>query len=133
MVVSELMSVDVLTITAQAPLQQAANEMRLAHINHLPVVDGVGGVVGVLSSFDVMRALAQGNVASSVSDVMTPQVVTARDDEPASDAAKRLKHHKISCLPVVDAGGKLVGLVTETDFVELAVQALAGHAVAARD
>jgi CBS domain-containing protein len=122
--VSELMAVDVLTIAADAPLQQAANEMRLAHINHLPVIDANGAVLGVVTSFDVMRAFAQGNASLSVGEAMSTPPVVARDSDSAVDAAHRLHSRRVGCLPVIDGDGKLVGLVTESDFVGFVEQAL---------
>jgi CBS domain-containing protein len=126
MQVTELMTNAVLTIRTDAPLEQAATEMRLGHVRHLPVVDLEGRVVGVLSSFDVMRALAQGNRLAQVRDVMSKQVVTVRDDSTASEAARQMRELKIGSLPVVDADGRLLGIVTETDFLEIAELALAG-------
>lgn len=126
MQVTELMTNAVLTIRTDAPLEQAATEMRLGHVRHLPVVDLEGRVVGVLSSFDVMRALAQGNRHAQVRDVMSKQVVTVRDDSTASEAARQMRELKIGSLPVVDADGRLLGIVTETDFLEIAELALAG-------
>lgn len=126
MQVTELMTNAVLTIRSDAPLEQAATEMRLGHVRHLPVVDLEGRVVGVLSSFDVMRALAQGNARAQVRDVMSKQVVSVRDESAASDAARQMRELKIGSLPVVDADGRLLGIVTETDFLEVAELALAG-------
>jgi CBS domain-containing membrane protein len=51
--------------------------------------------------------------------LMETNVVTIGPDAPASKAARLLGTHKIGCLPVV-AAGKLVGIVTEADFVSLA-------------
>ncbi|MBL8923650.1 MAG: CBS domain-containing protein [Myxococcaceae bacterium] len=126
MQVTELMTNAVLTIRADTPLEQAATEMRLGHVRHLPVVDLDGRVLGVLSSFDVMRALAQGNGRTQVRDVMSTQVVTVRDDTSASAAARQMRELKIGSLPVVDADGRLAGIITETDFLEVAELALAG-------
>lgn len=126
MQVTELMTNAVLTIRSDTPLEQAATEMRLGHVRHLPVVDLEGRVLGVLSSFDVMRALAQGNGRAHVRDVMSTQVVTVRDDTSASEAARQMREQKIGSLPVVDSDGRLTGIITETDFLEVAELALAG-------
>jgi CBS domain-containing protein len=69
-------------------------------------------VVSVLAGdgeqFDVLR----------VGDVMSRAVVTAREDEPLADALKRMRVHGIRRLPVVDAGGNLIGLLAFDDLVE---------------
>lgn len=132
MLVTELMTNAVLTIRADSPVEQAATELRLGHVRHLPVVDLEGVVLGVLSSFDVMRALAQGNARAHVSDVMSHPVVTVGEETRAADAAKLMRERKIGSLPVVDATGRLVGIVTETDFLEVAEQALGGKPLGRR-
>jgi CBS domain-containing protein len=125
LLVSELMSNDVLTITADAPLQKAEAEMRLGRIRHLPVVDGKGRLSGLLSISDLAKALAK-TPGKQVVDVMSVRVVSVRDDVPAADAARLMRQKKIGSLPVLDARGRLVGLLTETDFLEVAERALAG-------
>lgn len=123
--VSEVMTNDVLTISPDAPLEQAAAEMRLGRVRHLPVVDPRGRLVGLLSSFDVMKGLATRRGAQVV-DAMSLTVHSVREDAPAAEAAKRMRTKKVGSLPVVDARGALVGLVTETDFLRVAERALSG-------
>ncbi|MCA2981666.1 MAG: CBS domain-containing protein [Myxococcaceae bacterium] len=123
MLVSELMSSDPLTIPSVAPLQRAEAELRLSRIRHLPVVDAKGRLCGVLSAFDVAKALAK-TPGARVAEVMSAAVVTVREDVPASAAARLMLRRKVGSLPVVDATGALVGLLTETDFLRVAAQAL---------
>ena len=52
-----------------------------------------------------------------VNEIMTTDVVSVRDASTVEDAARLLAHHRISGLPVVDASGKLVGLITEYDLI----------------
>jgi CBS domain-containing protein len=125
MLVSELMSNDVLTISAEAPLLQAEAEMRLARIRHLPVVDSKGRLTGLLSSHDLARALVKAP-GKQVVDAMSVRVVSVLEDSPASEAARLMRQKKLGSLAVVDAKGRLVGLLTETDFLEVAERALAG-------
>ncbi len=125
--VSELMTVDLLTLEESASLARAWSEMRLGRIRHVPVVDGTGKVVGILSHYDVAKAIARGNEGSlRVREVMTTGVKTIAEDVPAHIAARLLRDEKIGALPVVDEEGKLAGLVTASDFLEVAERALAG-------
>ena len=117
--VSEVMANDVLTITPDAPLEQAAAEMRLGRVRHLPVVDPKGKLVGMLSSFDVMKGLATKRGAQVV-DVMSLRLFSVRDDDAATAAAKLMRTKKIGSLPVLDEKGRLVGLGTESDFLAIA-------------
>ncbi|MBE2249381.1 MAG: CBS domain-containing protein [Myxococcus sp.] len=125
MLVSQLMSNDVLSIRPDAPLQQAAAEMRLGRVRHLPVVDGRGKLVGVIAHIDVEKTLLHGK-GLTVADAMATEVITVREDVLAADAARLLLSRKVGSLPVVDGKGRLVGLVTEADFVRLSEQALRG-------
>ncbi len=131
MLVSELMSNDVLTIAADAPLSQAATEMRLGRVRHLPVVDAKGKLVGLLSHHDVMKTLLRGK-GTQVADGMSVRLVTVREDSKAADAAKLMRSRKVGSLPVIDGKGHLVGLVTEADFVDVAEQALRGKPLGRR-
>ena len=56
-----------------------------------------------------------------VKEVMSTTVVTIGPHEPLANAARLMIEHKIGCLPVLD-GEKLLGIVTETDFVKLALE-----------
>lgn len=132
MLVSELMSNDVLTIGPEAPLTQASTEMRLGRVRHLPVVDAKGTLVGLLSHLDVMKAMLR-RKGTQVADGMSVRLVTVREDAQAADAAKLMRSRKVGSLPVIDAKGRLVGLLTEGDFVDLAEQALRGRPLGRRD
>lgn len=131
MLVSELMSNDVLTIRADAPLTQAFAEMRLGRVRHLPVVDAKGKLVGLLSHLDVMKTMLRGK-GTEVADGMSVRLVTVREDAQAADAARLMRSRKVGSLPVIDVKGRLVGLLTEADFVDLAEQALRGKPLGRR-
>jgi CBS domain-containing membrane protein len=127
--VSELMSSNVITLRENASVGRAHAEMRLGRIRHFPVVNPVGEVVGVVSSGDVAKALAidgRGR-AVAVKDIMTARVETVGEDVPAWQAARILRQKKIGSLPVVNEAGALVGIITDSDFLEVAEKALAGR------
>jgi CBS domain-containing protein len=100
-----------------------------AGIRHLPVVDGGGRVIGVISIDDLRGALpidvslvrppgpAERQEARdyAVSDAMTWAPRTARASDPLEEAARSLAEHRIGCLPVVDEEGRLDGILSETD------------------
>src|SRR5262249_881696 len=98
---------------------------------HLPVLGDDGQeVVGVVSQRDLFRgaldrALGYGEHAHRkmldtlvVKEVMSSEVVTITADTALADAARMMTERKIGCLPVVE-GGRLVGILTEGDFVAL--------------
>ncbi|CAN5883489.1 CBS domain-containing protein [soil metagenome] len=123
MTVADLMSTALLTVTATESLTEAHSEMELGLIRHLPVVDGRGKLVGMLSDRDLRAASKR---AHKVSDLMTRDVITIRPEAPAYEAAQLMLDHRIGSVPVVDDHGALVGVVTQTDYLDLARRALLG-------
>ena len=134
MKVRDLMSADVAPVFRNDQLLIADDVMRLGRIRHTPVLDeGTGEVVGILSQRDLFRgalarALGYGEHAQQkvlgmllVKDVMTNDPATIAPDAPLADAARLMLERKIGCLPVVE-GGKLVGILTESDFVRLGLR-----------
>lgn len=128
--VREVMSPDVTTLDTNDRLTIADDVMKLGRIRHLPVIDQDGTVVGILSQRDLFRgalarSLGYGEHAQQkllgiipVKDVMTNNPATIGPDENLSEAARRLHEQKIGCL-LVEEDDKLVGILTEGDFVRL--------------
>ena len=129
--VRDLMTADPTTLKRNDKLTLADDIMRLGRVRHLPVVDDDGEIlVGIVTQRDLFRdalaqALGYGKHAQrkildtlSVKDVMATEVVTTSPDTSLIEAARLLSERKIGCLPVVD-NGRLVGILTEGDFVAL--------------
>ena len=134
MKVRDLMSTEVATVLRNDQLLIADDLMRLGRIRHTPVLDeATGEVVGLLSQRDLFRgalarSLGYGEHAQQkvlgmlrVKDVMTNDPVTIGPDAAVADAARVMLDRKLGCLPVVE-GDKLVGILTESDFVRLGLQ-----------
>lgn len=130
--VQRLMTPVVKTLQRNDQLTIADDVMREQRIRHLPVLDEEGVVCGVVSQRDLFRgalarALGYGQTAQQkmhsmllVKEVMSTTVVTIGPHEPLANAARLMLENKVGCLPVLD-GEKLVGILTESDFVKLAV------------
>jgi IMP dehydrogenase len=85
-------------------------------ISGLPVVDGAGMLVGIVTNRDI-RFVSDGSAL--VRDVMTPMpLVTAPVGVSTEDALGLLRQHKVEKLPIVDGSGRLVGLITVKDFAK---------------
>ena len=123
--VADLMSTALLTIKASESVTEAHMEMELGLVRHLPVLDDRGKLVGVVSDRD-LSAVAASKRPKKVADLMTRNVLTIRPDAPAYEAAVIMLDHKIGSVPVVDEHGALVGVVTATDFLDLARRSLLG-------
>lgn len=126
--VSDLMTTAVITMKPEDTLDAADAEMKLAGIRHIPVVDDRNHLVGILSDRDILRELhRRGSKKLSVREIMTKRVHTIREGAPAHEAARIMLEHKISAVPVVGRDQQLVGVVTETDFLRVAHDALGGE------
>ena len=131
--VRDVMIAEVTTLQRNDKLSLADDIMRLGRIRHLPVLDENGQLAGILTQRDLFRgalakALGYGERAQRqlmdtlvVKEVMTSDVLTTTPDTPLAEAAQVLVERKIGCLPVVEAG-RLVGIITEGDFVALAAR-----------
>jgi uncharacterized protein (DUF39 family)/CBS domain-containing protein len=98
-------------------IKAVAERIVTRSVNHIVVVDGLGRLSGIVTSWDVTRAMAEGRKA--LVDVVSRRVVTARPDEPLEVASKRMAEHNISALPVVDGDLKVLGIVTSEDVSKL--------------
>jgi len=121
--ISDLMTTALVTVKASETITSAHAEMQVGVIRHLPVVDDRGRLVGVLSDRDILHAH---NGRKKIAEVMTRDVVTVRPDAPAVAAASIMLDQKISSVLVVDEEGTLVGMVTQTDYLDLARRSLLG-------
>jgi CBS domain-containing protein len=130
--VEDVMTTALVTARPDLSVDEAAQEMRLASIRHIPVIDH-HHLVGIVSQRDILRAMARPEAGGlPLREVMTARVLTIAREAPAARAADVMLQHKIGCLPVVGDEGQVIGLVTESDFVRLARDLLADGASAQR-
>jgi CBS domain-containing protein len=110
----DIMSEAVEIVPADAPLEHARELMWRHDVRHLVVTEG-GTVVGVLSQHDLEDA--QG--VSIVRAIMSAPVVTAAPQTTLRQAANLLRGNHVGCLPILDGPGRLVGIVTVSDLLDL--------------
>ncbi|NVJ24991.1 CBS domain-containing protein [Myxococcus sp. AM011] len=135
--VGDLMTRDVVTLEETDDLVRVDDLLKLNHIRHLPVVRE-GRLVGLVSHRDLIRALARQFSTRnldpiSVARIMSRDVEMVRSDLPVRDAIYKLLDHRFGCLPVVDRERRLVGIVTEADFMRMAARLLDSVAARADD
>ena len=115
--VSDLMTTALVTVKEAEPIGLADTAMKLGQLRHVPVVDGHGHLVGILSARDVLAALARGKGSAPAAEHMTRRVISVGPDTPAAEALDLLVENRFGALPVVGEEGELIGIVTETDFL----------------
>lgn len=98
-------------------IQAIAERIVTKSVNHIVVIDANWKLKGIVTSWDITRALAQGK--KSLADIVTRRVITAKLDEPLETASKRMAQHNISALPVIDNESRVLGIVTAEDVSKL--------------
>jgi len=134
--VRDYMTKNVITLTAEARLLDAALLIRRTGKRHVPIVNPEGKAVGIISDRDVAR-LAPSVLShlgpdeynqifenTPVTLAMTKDPITILPDAPARQAVNIMHSKKISSVLVTEADGKLVGIITVTDLLELLNQLL---------
>ena len=129
--VRDYMTKNVITLTAEARLLDAALLLRRTGKRHVPIVNSEGKAVGIISDRDVAR-LAPSVLShmgseeynqifenTSVTLAMTKDPITILPDAPVQQAVNIMHTKKISSVLVTEADSKLVGIITTTDLLEL--------------
>ena len=130
--IEQLMTTDLFTVNQDELVDIVASVMNWHHIRHVPVEDNLHRLVGLVTYRSLLRLLAEdmvtkGSGSVPVSSIMETDVITVNPETSSLDAIRLMREHKISCLPVVDARQRLVGIVTETDFMAIAAQLLEAY------
>ncbi|WP_439105924.1 CBS domain-containing protein [Congregibacter sp.] len=129
--VAEIMTAQPYTLGPDDSLLDAASLMREHHVRHVPILSNDGNVVGVVSHRDVLAAsdsrLVHEDLQASgkenyvaLSSVMTSPVQAVSEDAELKAVAGFLRKQRLGCLPVT-RDGQLVGIVTDSDFLEVAI------------
>ena len=141
--VRDVMTKQTITIDPEAPLATAIAVMREKKIRHLPVVDNMGRLAGIITDRDLRSAALAPSLAEflpvslrravegaaemlqelRVKDAMTWGVVTTRPDASMAEAGAVMFERRIGSLPVRE-NGKLVGIVTERDIFKALMMAI---------
>src|SRR4051794_35648006 len=117
MKVSEVMTRDVQTIRPDEPVQQAASFMLSADAGSIPVTDG-DRLIGMITDRDIaVRGIAKGyGPDTPVRELMTDEVICAREDDDVDDVATKMSEAQVRRLPVIDRDERLCGIVSLGDL-----------------
>lgn len=135
--VRELMTGAPITVSPDMPMLDARHLMLSKRFRHLLVTKD-GQLVGIVTDRDIRLNLPSQATSLSVWEInhlltkltvgqmMTESVITVGPDRDAADAARLMLDHTIGALPVMD-GGRLIGIVTETDMLRAFVRSVDGR------
>ena len=129
MYISEYMTASPITVSGLLSLPEARQILREYQIRHLPVIDGEGVLVGILTDRD-LRSAYPSSVSSKkeasltfervqksvVADIMTTECSTLTMDATLDEALKIFERDKVGAVPVVDEEGKVLGLFSLLDL-----------------
>ncbi len=129
--IEAIMSTDLITVPPSATLAEARTLMHDNRIHHIPVINdnnlvGLVTLTNVLAATDSFLRDPNNRIHAneiSIEDTMVTDVATVEVNASLRHAALFLERHKIGCLPVMD-DDELVGIITDTDFVAVAINLL---------
>jgi len=117
MKVSEVMTRDVATVSADQTAQEAATFMLQGDAGSIPVMEG-DRLIGMITDRDItVRGVAQGRGPDTpVRELMSSGLISARHDEDIEDVATKMSEAQVRRLPVIDESNNLVGIVSIGDL-----------------
>jgi CBS domain-containing protein len=128
--VGQFMATDLFTVRPDDIVDFAASLMEWRYVRHVPVEDDSGQLLGLISHRSLLRLIARGlreDHSVTVRDIMRPDPMTVTPETTTVEAIRLMRDNRLSCLPVIDDAGKLVGLVTEYDLVVVASRLLESY------
>ncbi len=112
---SLLMKKDCITIGPDAPVEDAAAIFSEKRIHRLPVVEN-GMLIGIVTPSDLLKVVRDMKTDLVAEDVIRTTCVTAWEDDPLSYVVPAMRVSDVSAVPVLDAHGKFVGILTDRDL-----------------
>lgn len=135
MIVADMMTTELYTLKETDSVYDARSLMIEKNIRHIPILNDAGGLVGLVTQRDLFaislskltdvrnEQRAEFEQSVRLRDVMTTDLSVVHEQMNLREAALRLQAHRYGCLPVVSRG-KLVGIITDSDFVAVAINLL---------
>ncbi len=105
------------TCTEDEEIKVVAERIINRSVNHVVVTDEQGKLRGIVTSWDITKAVAKGQ--RRLADIIIRKVVTTKPDEALEAASRKMAQHQISALPVIDQDRKVLGIVTSEDIAGL--------------
>lgn len=117
--VRDVLTKDIPKIGSDATIEDASKLITKSGFTHLPVVTKENELVGIVTAWDIARAVAEKK--DRLVDIVTAKVITAEKNETVELAVEKIREHNISALPVVE-NNKVIGMVTSDNISKLAIR-----------
>ena len=120
---SDIMTRPVISAKENASARDVALQLMTGHFSGMPVTDDDGKVVGIVTEFDILKAVQDGKELgrTTAKDIMTQDVATARVDATVEEFILLMEEFHIIRLPIVK-DGKLVGIVSRSDILRSLIE-----------
>ena len=131
LLVADLMTIDPIVVKVDASIEDAAGLLSTNSITGLPVIDGAGELVGVISQTDLVavmdspvgRLVRTGSSGLRVGELMSSPAITVSLTESLEEAARLMLGSRVHRLVAIDDAGRPVGVLSAIDFVSLFAEA----------
>lgn len=114
--VVEVASMDLITLSQDISIQEAAQILTKEGIDGAPVMEG-REVVGILTLSDIAKAIGKNKEKHMVKDIMSHRIITVESDMMIADAVEVMNQNQIGRLIVLDGNGHPGGIITRTDLL----------------
>jgi CBS domain-containing membrane protein len=121
--INEIMTVNPITLGQNATLDEAGSLMREHRIRHVPIVGEDKELLGLITQRDLLAVGSVKADGNGVTEIMRRKVYTVSEESDMRSAALMMQEYKIGALPVL-RDKKLVGIITDSDYVALAINLL---------
>ncbi|MCJ7518605.1 MAG: CBS domain-containing protein [Anaerolineaceae bacterium] len=122
--ISEVMTREVKTLRPQDTMRNVMDVMREYRISGVPIVDEAKNLIGLVSTEDLIKCLANQDIDKCVKDYMTTDLVTVNSFDHLTEGLKLFAKTKLGRLPVLGVKGELVGILTKGDVTYGILRAL---------
>lgn len=122
----QFMTTTLITVRPDDSMDLAASIMDWKRVRHVPVENDKGELVGLVSHRSIIKKIVAGEHGETIAirDIMNSKPIYAYPETSTVEAIRTMRDERISSLPVIDKDNKLVGVVTEHDFIKLATHVL---------
>ncbi|MET3983015.1 CBS domain-containing protein [Streptomyces sp. PvR034] len=117
--VADLMTPFVVSVQRGTPFKEIARLLKEFDISAVPVVDEAERPVGVVSEADLLRKPTSDSGTNTAAGLMTSPAITAQPHWSVVRAVRVMRKHQVKRLPVVDAAGRLIGILSRSDLLQL--------------
>jgi CBS domain-containing protein len=121
-----VMTTEVVCVAPDTPFKECVDMIRVHRVGALPVVDDSGRLLGILSESDLLRKEERATgrdepraTARTAAYAMTRTVITSTPESSLGQAARLMHAASIRHLPITDAEGRLIGIVSRADLLKV--------------